>query len=637
MMVQWTGPTTPWTVRAISVTVREWIDQPYELTVELELVGDAPLNRRVIEPLFLGQTASVAIGERVWAGFIQQVAVNAVTRLVSVVLRPPFAKTELATDCRLFREVTVPEVIAILAKSVGAEVTEQLRDPTYRYPVCVQYREDGLRFAHRLAEGDGLTMLYANGRVILTDDPATVFPNAVTVGFREEHRQGTVPSISAWLDVGELVSGTMELGSWNWATPQTNLAVTDEVPGRLDPETGSVFDMGRYPDPEWGGRQLVARLEREAVCREQSEGKSNVPEFAPGVQFQFDPAVSEPAPPADPGDVFLLVSVVHHATNEPKAVAYWNQFVAIPATTRYRPERKTPKPTIAGLVPATIVTADGSDEATGQEVALDEFGRVSLRFPWQRGQNRTQVTPARVSQYWAGKGWGAWYAPRIGQEVLVGYDEGDPNSPVVVGCVYHAAADIPFDIQQFPTRSGVKGRSSPDGTGPTGNEQSFEDKAGGEELTHFAERDHRVTVQGGLHSTSKTVQFAATEDMVISAKRLTLRGTTEIVLQVEGSVVTITAAELAAKASMIHLNGPSAPAARVGDACLETVPAAPKVVLPPGNPTVTIGGKPAAVMAGQVAKGSSTVTVGGLPLARTGDPTVTGGQVTVGEPTVTAG
>ena len=85
------------------------------------------MKRRVIEPLFLGQMASVAVGDRVWHGFIQQVAVNAVTRLVSVVLRPPFAKAELAADCRLFREV-----IALLAKTVGAEVKEQLRNPTYR-------------------------------------------------------------------------------------------------------------------------------------------------------------------------------------------------------------------------------------------------------------------------------------------------------------------------------------------------------------------------------------------------------------------------------------------------------------------------------------------------------------------------
>src|SRR5215204_4872627 len=168
---------------------------------------------------------------------------------------------------------------------------------------------------------------------------------------------------------------------------------------------------------------------------------------------------------------------------------YSNTFCCIPVGLPYRPARTTAKPVIPGTQTAVVVGPKG------QEIFTDKFGRVKVQFHWDRqGKNDADSSCwVRVAQVWAGKRWGAYFTPRIGQEVVVAFVEGDPDRPIVVGSVYNADMMPPYTLPDNMTQSGIKTRSTMNGGSENFNELRFEDKKGSEDIYFHAEKDfHRV-------------------------------------------------------------------------------------------------------------------------------------------------
>lgn len=178
---------------------------------------------------------------------------------------------------------------------------------------------------------------------------------------------------------------------------------------------------------------------------------------------------------------------------------------AIDARTTYRPPRRSPKPVVHGAQTAMVV----DDQDSGDEIVTDQYGRVKVKFPWIRPT--AEVTSScwvRVSQLWAGAQWGAMHIPRVGQEVIVDFLEGDPDRPIITGRVYNAESMPPYALPGNKTQSGIKSRSSTGGSASTYNELRFEDKSGSEQVVLHAQKD--LLVEVGHNGTLTVTQDQST-------------------------------------------------------------------------------------------------------------------------------
>jgi type VI secretion system secreted protein VgrG len=195
-------------------------------------------------------------------------------------------------------------------------------------------------------------------------------------------------------------------------------------------------------------------------------------------------------------DEFLLTEVRHCATdhsyitNVVEPATYRNEFVATPVKVPFRPPQWTPRPIVRG--PQTAVVTGPA----GDQIYTDKYGRVKVRFPWDRNPdgNQDDVSSCwiRVSQVWAGRNWGGIHLPRIGQEVIVDFLEGDPDRPIITGRVYNGTNSVPYELPANATQSGIKSRSVP---GSGSNEFRFEDKQGSEEIWMHAQKDLNAKVE----------------------------------------------------------------------------------------------------------------------------------------------
>jgi type VI secretion system secreted protein VgrG len=229
-------------------------------------------------------------------------------------------------------------------------------------------------------------------------------------------------------------------------------------------------------------------------------GTSRCRAFRAGVNFKLKKHYR-----TDTNKDYFLTSVIHDAQDSTyrqdrnKAHYYNNSFKAIPKTVPYRPSRDTRRPTVHGTQPALVVGK------AGEEIWVDKYGRVKVQFYWDRlgKKNEDSSCWCRVSQIWAGKNWGWMTIPRIGQEVLVDFLEGDPDRPIIVGRVYNAEQMPPYTLPANQTQSGIKSRSSKGGGAEDYNEIRFEDLKDSEKITVHAQKDMDTTVE---HDDTQHVQ-----------------------------------------------------------------------------------------------------------------------------------
>lgn len=173
-----------------------------------------------------------------------------------------------------------------------------------------------------------------------------------------------------------------------------------------------------------------------------------------------------------------------------------NQFSCVPKGTIYRPKQVTPKPKIYGVQTARV-TGEEDDE-----IHIDKYGRVKVLFHWDREGKADSTSSCwiRVAQNWAGNRWGAFFFPRVGQEVLVEFLDGDPDQPLISGALYNGEQMPPYDLPGGKTQSGIKTRSTKEGSNENFNEIRFEDEKGNELIYVHAEKDHELHVENDLLS-----------------------------------------------------------------------------------------------------------------------------------------
>jgi len=404
-------------------------------------------------------------------------------------------------DCRIFQNMKPPDIISqvLNLSSVNDFRTSLQGDyPTLEY--CVQYRETSFNFVSRLMEEYGIfyyfdhssegehTMVLMDQSSGLPDCPGSPISYETKVG-----GLGDPEVITAWHLQQELRTGKYTVTDYNFTTPSTsllaNMQTVVELPASQDLE---LFDYpGIHTTKDEGDAVAKLRMQEEEASHLVTTGSSNCRGFMSGYSFELQNHYRD-----DQNTNYVLTEVQHFASAGDTYTAategtesYSNHFTCIPASIAYRPARVTPKPFVQGPQTALVVGKEG------EEIWVDKYGRVIVQFYWDRqGQgNENSSCWIRTSQPWAGGNWGAMWIPRIGQEVIVSFLEGDPDRPIITGRVYNADEMPPYTLPDEQTKSTFKSYSSKGGGGF--NEIRFEDKKGSEQVFIHGEKDLDVRIK----------------------------------------------------------------------------------------------------------------------------------------------
>jgi type VI secretion system secreted protein VgrG len=398
------------------------------------------------------------------------------------------------SDCRIFQKMTVPEIVEKVFGDLGMSDYELSLERQYeKREYAVQYRETHYNFVCRLLEEAGIGFFHRHDAkahtLVLFDDPSahpeTAAAKEATYAAAED---GDRPAgeVVDWVVEQALPSGRYAITDYNMQDPGMDLLA--DTRSNISVGANDRFEIydypGEYATLSEGQAKVKLRMEAAEAASHSIRGRSSRGDFMAGARFDLRGHYR-----TDFDKTYLLTSVVHQASQsygrESGETHYANTFTCIPHAVPFRPAQRTPRPVISGAQTATVVGAKG------EEIDVDEFGRVVVKFHWDRADARDETSSCRVrvSQAWAGKGWGAVFHPRIGQEVIVEFLEGDPDRPIVTGRVYNGEQTIPFDLPSQKTQSGIQSRSSKDAGTDNFNQIRFEDKKGSEMLSIQAEKD----------------------------------------------------------------------------------------------------------------------------------------------------
>jgi type VI secretion system secreted protein VgrG len=395
-------------------------------------------------------------------------------------------------DCRIFQKKDVTAIVKAVFEKFGfKDYSFNLRGSYPEREYCVQYRETAFDFLSRLLEEEGIfyffrheegkhTLVLADQKSAYKDCPESkVFchPGAV----RLSH-------ITEWEHQYEFRSGKWAATDYNFETPATDLGTksTTVVPV-ADAKKYEIFDYpGRYGVKADGAERTRVRMEEEETPYDVVRGAGTCCTFTPGGKFTL--TRHDCKTEADRG--YVLTAVEHQArdnshVNGTEGSYYRNRFTCLPDSVTFRPARTTPRPVVQG--PQTAVVVGPS----GEEIYVDKYGRVKVQFFWDREGKKDENSSCwiRVAENWAGKNWGIVFHPRVGQEVVVDFLEGDPDRPLVTGRVYNADQMPPYELPKNQTQSTIKSRSSKGGGAGNFNELRFEDKKDAEQVFLHAEKD----------------------------------------------------------------------------------------------------------------------------------------------------
>ncbi len=313
--------------------------------------------------------------------------------------------------------------------------------------------------------------------------------------------------INSWFFSQKIQPGTCVLTDYDFKLPKLALEVDAKIAKDHSESEYEIFDYpGEYVASSDGDNYVRTRIEELHTQHAQAQGQGNVRRMECGALFNLAKFTRE-----DQNREYLLVSVTHNYQGDDfeagsgGSSSYTNGFSVVASDVVFRPARMTAKPAVQGPQTAVVVGPGG------EEIYTNEHGQVKLQFHWDRYGTSDENSSCwvRVSQLWAGKTWGGIHIPRIGQEVIVEFLEGDPDRPIVTGRVYNGDQTPPYELPANKTQSGIKSRSSQGGSGANFNEIRFEDKMGEEEMYIHAEKDQNTIVendQGTLVQHDQTIR-----------------------------------------------------------------------------------------------------------------------------------
>jgi type VI secretion system secreted protein VgrG len=443
-------------------------------------------------------------------------------RYVAVV-RPWLWFLSRTADCRIFQNKTVPDILkAVFGDHGTAEFAVELSGSYEPWTYCVQYRETDLNFVSRLMEHEGIYSYFrhtdGHNTLVLVDSSSahSPCPGADTVSFFAPERlvRPEVEHINRWDFGREVQPGAFVHDDYDMERPSVELKTNKSFPRGYSPSDYEIYDYpGCYVKKSEGTRYAEFRLDEYGAQFELAHASTNHRALAVGYLFTLDGF-----PRGDQNREHLIVSTTYdleYSAYEglPKSAGAGVRctLTAMSSAQQYRPKRSTPKPFVQGPQTAVVVGP------AGDEIHTDKYGRVKVQFHWDRYGKKDQQSSCwiRVSHPWAGKNWGAVAIPRIGQEVIVDFLEGDPDQPIITGRVYNAEQMPPYGLPANMTQTGIKSRSTLNGNPDNFNEIRFEDKKGSEQLFIHAEKNQDIEVENDEthwvgHDRAKTIDHDET-------------------------------------------------------------------------------------------------------------------------------
>ena len=423
------------------------------------------------------------------------------------------------SDFRIFQNQTVPDIIEQVLGVYGHPLQKKLTRAYRSWDYCVQYNESDCDFVSRLMEHEGIYYHFAHAMgehtLVLCDDiiaSHSALPGGESIPFYppEKAAAGDQENIHAWQLEQEIKSGRHYSDDYDFKKPRADLTHLRRDPPGHAHDGHEIYEWpGGYTQLSDGEDYIRVRLKESLTGQSRVRGQSCHRALATGYTFSL-----YNYPRGDQNQQYLITGLSYHLKENPRVSAVAPgakgsaaedgsfqryELQAQPTSLAYTPARTTPKPRTTGPQTAVVVGP------AGEEIWTDEYGRIKVQFHWDRlgGMNENSSCWIRVATNWAGPGFGAISIPRIGHEVVVDFLNGDPDYPLVTGCVYNAANMPPWALPANATQSGIKTRSSKGGAAGAGmkngpgdaNAIRFEDKAGAEQLWLHAQKDQLTEVE----------------------------------------------------------------------------------------------------------------------------------------------
>jgi type VI secretion system secreted protein VgrG len=495
-------------------------------------------------------------------------------------------------DCRIFQSKTAVQIAELLFQDLGwTDFESKVMGTHATLEYCVQYRESDYDFIARLLEREGIFYFFRHEQgkhTLVLGDQKSAYVDCEEKDVAYSPHTGLTGSVTRWDHSFRFCSGKWAQTDYNFETPTTALLTTASTV--IDLPDASKYEIFDYPggyDKTSDGTPLTdARMEEEEASYETVHGDSTCPTFMLGGKF----TLTKHDVSAEEGIAYAITAIQHRGSDASYgsggggASSYSNSFVCIPATVMFRPRRITPQPIVHGPQTALVVGPDSD------EIHVDKYGRVKVQFFWDRlgKKNENSSCWVRVAEHWAGKNWGTSFCPRIGQEVIVDFLEGNPDRPIITGRVYNAEQMPPFTLPANKTQSGLKTRSSAKGTASDCNELRFEDKKDSEEIYFHAQKDFVREVENDdkltvTHDQTIEIKNDRTETIKEGNESVTLsKGKRTVTIQGNDSL------ELKEGDQTITITQGKRTASISGDDSLEVKQGNRTVTLDMGNGTLTV-------------------------------------------------
>jgi type VI secretion system secreted protein VgrG len=407
-------------------------------------------------------------------------------------------------DCRIFQNLAVPDIISqVFNLFEFKDFRLSLKNSYPQLEYCVQYRETSFNFVSRLMEEFGIFYYFDHStqgkHTMVLADQSNTLPACPSSPVSYDTQVGGLydpEAISNWHVGQEVRTGKYTVTDYNFTTPSTSLLAND--PTVVDLAASHPLELFDYPglhtNKDQGDTVAKVRMQEEEAGYMVVSAEGNCRGLMSGYSFELKNHYR-----SDQNMNYVVTEVRHFASagqsyttaGTEGGETYSNHLTCIPASVTYRPPRVTPKPFVQGPQPALVVGK------ANEEIWVDKYGRVIVQFYWDRlgKKNENSSCWIRASQPWAGGNWGAMWIPRIGQEVLVSFLEGDPDRPVITGRVYNANQMPPYTLPDYQTRSTFMSRSSKGGGSSNYNELRFEDLKEHEQIFMNAEMDMDLRVE----------------------------------------------------------------------------------------------------------------------------------------------
>ncbi|MDF9910233.1 type VI secretion system Vgr family protein [Pantoea agglomerans] len=488
----------------------ETLSRPFVLTAEL-LATDARIDRHALlgKPVtFTLPTDGLmnALSPRYLNGKITRVAVRSQelsgTRyaVYELTVEPDLWPMKRDRNLRIFQSQTVPQIVQTLLKEYGVNVETRLAGSYRVWEYCVQYQESSLDFISRLMELEGIYYFFRHEAdkhtLVLCDAPDQhqAFPGYETIAYHVTPSGGVVTEegISQWSLAESVTPGIYSTDDYDFRKPNAWMLQARQNPASPVPGSVDVYDWpGHFVDHSHG--ESYARIRQEVWQAEHHSvsGSGTATGIAPGFTFSIINA-----PHFSDNGEYLVTSATYdfaensYASGDTGDSRHNIHFTVLPSSVTYRTPPETAWPKTHGPQTAKVVGPKG------ESIWTDRYGRVKVKFHWDRlaKGDDTSSCWVRVSSAWAGQGFGGVQIPRVNDEVVVDFINGDPDRPIITGRVYNEASMPPWNLPEDATRMGFMTRSK-DGHNDNSSFLFFEDKPGGELLNMHAEKDMNISVE----------------------------------------------------------------------------------------------------------------------------------------------